>query len=422
MTVGGARNAAVAYGSAPSARAGDPDRQRRLVAVLERLERWGSARDWIGTDPYDGVNATRLVGPLPRTHLGRRLLTQVVKRSPVDLRPLLGVRPERNSATMAYVASAYALDDSLGADANPSKLRRAIGLLETMRLPGYQEPCWGYHFPLQTRMSRGNRDEPNTIATVYAGMALLDAHERTREPRLLDLARETGAFFLRHVTQTVTPGGAYFGYWVGDTTPVHNANLHACAFLARLSAHGNGDRFAAAARRGVAYALAHQKDDGSWDYGELPSLRWVDNFHTGFVLDALEVCDRAGIDPRIGEALRRGLKYYRDELFLGDGTPKYFNQSVYPIDAQCVAQGIQTFAIASERDRNYLADAWRVLDFGVAKMMRRDGAFAFQRRRLWRDPAAHMRGANASMLLGLTHLLAASRRSDAGDQSAPLSA
>ena len=140
------------------------------------------------------------------------------------------------------------------------------------------------------------------------------------------------------------------------------------------------------------------------------------------MLDALEACDRARIDRRIGGALRRGLTYYRDELFLSDGTPKYFNDSVYPIDAQCVAQGIQTFAIASERDPAYLADAWRVFDFGVAKMMRRDGGFAFQRRRLWRNPAAHMRGANASMLLGLTHLLAASRRSDAADRPAPLSA
>jgi hypothetical protein len=390
--------------------------------VLERLERWGSARDWIGTDPYDGVNATRLVGPLPSTHLGRRLLTQVVKRSPVDLRPPLGVRPERNAATMAYVASAYALDGSLGADENLSKLRRAIEQLEAMRVRGYEEACWGYHFPLQTRMSRGERDEPNTIATVYAGMALLDAYERTQEPRLLDLAREAGAFFLRHMPQTETPEGAYFGYWVGDTTPVHNANLHACALLARLSGYGDGDRFAAPARRGVAYALAHQKDDGSWDYGELPSLRWVDNFHTGFVLDALEVCDRARIDPDIGEALRRGLKYYRDELFLRDGTPKYFNSSVYPVDAQCVAQGIQTFAIASERDPTYLAEAWRVFDFGVAKMMRRDGAFAFQRRRLWRNPAPHMRGVTASMLLGLTHLLAASRRTRTADQPASLPA
>ena len=143
--VGRATDAVVPSRPASSAGAGKHDRQRRLAAVLERLERWGSGRDWIGTDPYDGVNATRLVGPL-RTHMGRRLLTQVVKRSPVDLRPLLGVRPERNSATMAYVASAYALDGSLGSDANRAKLHRAIELLETMRLRGYREPCWGYHF------------------------------------------------------------------------------------------------------------------------------------------------------------------------------------------------------------------------------------------------------------------------------------
>ena len=49
-------------------------REDRLLGALRRIERHGAASEWIGPDPYEGLNATRLVGPLQRTPLGRRVL------------------------------------------------------------------------------------------------------------------------------------------------------------------------------------------------------------------------------------------------------------------------------------------------------------------------------------------------------------
>ena len=36
--------------------------------VLAHLERWGAARDWIGPDPYEGLNSP--LGRLARTRRG----------------------------------------------------------------------------------------------------------------------------------------------------------------------------------------------------------------------------------------------------------------------------------------------------------------------------------------------------------------
>ena len=374
-----------------------------MLASLRALERWGSERDWTGTDPYDGLNATRLVGPLRASTAGRRVVTQIVKRSPLDPRPLLGIPPGRSAAAVAHVVSSYALDGFLPEDEALAKLRRSLELLDELRCAGFEEPCWGYHFDVQTRVFFYPRGAPNTIATAFAGFALLDAHERTGDELLLRRAEGAGDFFIRHVPQTPAPGGAYFGYLVGDRTPIHNANMLVCALLARLHFRLGRKDFGEAANRGVAYTVARQRADGSWPYAERPGLDWVDNYHTGYVLDCLLTC--AGLPAADDDALARGLDYYRRALFLADGTPKYTSTSLYPIDIQCVAQGIQTAALAAHRDARLRNLAWRVFDYAERRMRRRDGAFFFQRRRVWTNRIAHVRWGAAPMLLALTHLL-----------------
>jgi hypothetical protein len=376
-------------------------RRAEALRLARRLEAWGDERQWCGTDPYEGLNAARLVGPLRRSALGRRLLIQTVKRSPVDVRPLLGICPGRNAATIAWIASAYARGSVLERREELGKLRRALALLDALRSPSYEVACWGYHFDFQSRVLFYPHTQPNTIATAFGGMALLDAHRALGDSALLEQAREVGQFLVRHIPQTPDPPGAYFGYVPGDRSPVHNASMLVCALLARL-----GAEFHERAEAALEYTVARQRPDGSWPYGERPGLGWVDNFHTGYVLDSLRACADAGLAPETATpAWERGLSFYRSELFLSDGTPKYYSNRTYPLDSQCAAQAIQTFSIAAAHDRSFRADAWRVCDFALRRMRRADGVLMFQRRRLWVNRAAHMRWVVAPMLLALTHLL-----------------
>jgi GT2 family glycosyltransferase len=394
---------------APS-RAAEPDRRgERLESTVRLLEDHGHRSGWAGTDPYDGLNATRFVSLPQRSVLGRRVLTQLVKRSPLDLRPLLGIPPSRNAATLAWAVSAYAKGSFLPAELQRDRLDAAVRTLISMRLPNWDEPCWSYPFPTQTRVLRYGADEPNTIATSFAAMALLDAYEATGEERLAELARGVGRFFVRHVPQTEDPPGARFGYLVGDRSPIHNANTHVCAVLARLVSHGE-EQYREAIVRGLTWTLERQRADGSWPYGERSDLEWVDGFHTGYVLDSLRTCADAGVDERAEAAWRRGLEYWRANLFGEDGTPKYYNDETYPIDNQSAAQGIQTLAIASAHDPSCLDQAWKVFEWTMANMRRRDGLFYFQRRRHWINRAAHIRWTETCMLLALTHLQLAARQ------------
>jgi hypothetical protein len=390
----------------PDDKSAERNRRRDLLLVIGALEALGEASGWRGTDPYDGLNASRGVAFLQRSPLGRRILTQAVKRSAVNVRPLLGISPERSSAAIAHVLAAYARTRIHDTERRIHKMDELIGLLERGRCEGYREFCWGYHFDVQTRVFFYPRGAPNTIATAFAGLALLDAYECGAGVRALEMAQSAADYFIAHVPQTQTSDGAYFGYLSGDGTPIHNANILACSLLARVGALTNSSVYTAAATSGVAYTIARQRHDGAWLYGEAPHLAWIDNFHTGYVLEGLATCSAAGV--AVSEhALARGLAFYRSELFLDDGTPKYRPDGIYPIDSQCVAQGIQTFAGASAQAA-YPEFAWQIFDFAMQKMRRRDGAFIFQRRRFWTNRQPHVRWTTAPMFLALAHLEVAS--------------
>lgn len=336
-----------------------------------------------------------------------RVLTQTTKHSPVDLRPALGIRPELSAATLAHLLAAYARNGFVDPDQARSRLRWCIDQLDRLRVRGYAEPCWGYHFDVQTRVFFYPSSVPNTIATAFAGLGLLDAYELTGDAAALRLAVGAGEFFARHVPQTPARQGAYFGYLPGDTTPIHNANMLVCALLARLAEATGRSELGEAAGRGIRYTVGNQREDGSWAYGERRNLRWVDGFHTGYVLDSLLTCIETGIGgDEAEEAWRRGLRFYVEMLISPAGEPKYTPSSLYPIDAQCAAQAIQSLARAAAREPELAERRWLVLEYTLRSLARADGSFAFQRHRFWVNPTPHPRWVEAPMLAALAHLIA----------------
>jgi hypothetical protein len=251
---------------------------------------------------------------------------------------------------------------------------------------------------------------PNTIATAFAGLGLLDAYELAGVEQALELAQGAGEFFVRHVPQTETSNGAYFGYLPGDSSPIHNANMLVCALLARLSKLLSRQDLGAAAAAGLEYTVGRQRADGSWPYGERPHLAWVDGFHTGYVLDCLLTCVETGVGGAAAEAAwRRGLRYYAHHLIEQDGTPRYTPNSRHPIDGQCAAQAILTLSRASALEPALASRRWTVLNYSLTRLARGDGAFVFQRERPWMNRIAHPRWVQAPMLVALTQLIASTR-------------
>src|SRR6266581_5452028 len=77
-------------------------------AAILKLLAYCQANDWAGYDPYDAVNS-RLFAALPflNSRIPRLVLTQALKRSPINLRRLLLVPKTQNPKAIALFLSAF---------------------------------------------------------------------------------------------------------------------------------------------------------------------------------------------------------------------------------------------------------------------------------------------------------------------------
>ena len=366
-----------------------------------RMRAWGEERAWRGYDPYDGLT-TPAAGPLTLgTPLGRRLLTQAVKLSPLNLRPLLRIAPAHNAKAVGLVASGYERLARAGDAGARAHAERWLDWLATNRsAPG----GWGYHFPVQTRVFAYERGAPNAIATTFVAQAFLDAWELLGDERRGRHALDAAAFLVGRL-RAERADGPYFRYLPGEDELVHNANLLACAVLARAARLSGEEELLEHAGAAAATSLAAQRADGSWPYADAPGHDWVDNFHTAYVLDALAECAR--VLPGLDEPLERGVRYWERELFLADGTPRYFAGRTLPLDAHCYATAVDTWVALAGRVPHALERAERVAALLVGRMLDRRGYVHFQRRRLWTNRVPFVRWTTAPSFRALAGLLAA---------------
>jgi len=363
------------------------------------------ANGWAGYDPYDALNS-RVFRALPFLdfRLARLALTQGIKRSPVNLRPLLFVPRTPNPKGIAlFLTSTVKLTGSVAPGAE-ELIRPLADKLLSLRSPGRPRPCWGYNFDWQQRFALVPKGSPNIICTTFAGHALLDAAEQTPDASWKETAVSAADFILENLFSR-EDGRPWFRYTLVGRDEVHNSNLLGAAYLCRVSRVTGDRKYFEPALEAARSSVRKQHDDGSWAYGEAPTQQWIDNFHTGFNLVALrrirEFAGTAEFDP----AVRKGLDFFKAHFFREDGAPKYYHDAVYPIDIHSAAQSIITLAEFSDLGQDNIDLAHRVLDWALANMRSPKGYFYFQKRRRSTVRTPFMRWSQAWMLLALATLL-----------------
>jgi hypothetical protein len=155
------------------------------------------------------------------------------------------------------------------------------------------------------------------------------------------------------------------------------------------------------AGQAVQTSLRAQRADGSFPYSEWSGQGWVDNFHTGYVLESLASCVEV---PGVRPALERGAAFWARELFLPDGTPKYDVRRATPYDGHCYAQAIDTWLALDAVGIPGRPDAERIAALLVRDMLRRDGAVVFRRGTLMTSRVAFVRWTTAPAFRALARL------------------
>jgi polysaccharide biosynthesis protein VpsJ len=382
-------------------------RNVKVDEALARIRSWGEERDWRGYDPYDILNSPLAPILALGTRTGRRVLAQAGKLSPLNLRPLLRVRTSHNAKAIGLVAAGYVRLAAANDDTAEAPARRWLEwLVEHPAASADDALAWGYHFPVETRICGYERGAPNTIATSFVAHALLDACEHLGWTEYGDPAMGAARYLVRHMSAD-GPHGPYFRYLQAEQELVHNANLLACSVVLRAARVTGEHDLVPMTVEAVRTTAASQRDDGSWPYGDADYLRWVDNFHTAYVLESLVECERSL--PELRDAIARGAEFWESELFLPDGTPKYYAHRVYPLDSHSYAQAIDTWCTLSDRHPRWFERATRVAQLLIDRMLDDRGYVHFQQWRRWRSRVPYIRWSTAPSFRALAGLLVAER-------------
>jgi hypothetical protein len=380
-----------------------------ILTAEQSLRSYCEWVDFLGWDPWDALGSP-LLGIFPfNQRLPRWAIGHLIKIAPINIRPLLWIKRDCFAKGLALFLSGYVLRQRIAPSSQNleiiSKLKQR--LVEKM-IPGFSGPCWGTNLAYQTRAFFVPANTPSLVHTAFAVESFLDLHELQPDQQLLDTAIGACKFALTDLKITEIDDGIYFSYTPNDTSKVVNVTALAARMLSRTGKMTGDQLLMDYARRAVKFVQATQRKDGSWFYGEDPIHHWIDNYHTGFVLDALvDFQDFCGEDVR--ETLERGIEYYRQNLFLEDGTPKFSPTSIYPIDGHCFAQGILTFTRLRKLNPDYLAFAQKVADWGIVNFQDSKGYFYFQKRKEWTNRISHIRWVQSWMFLALNRLLAGYR-------------
>jgi hypothetical protein len=379
----------------------------RLEAQVRKLLAYCQASDWAGYDPYDALNS-KLFAALPFLNLRipRLVLTQALKRSPINVRRLLFIPKTQNPKAIGLFLSAFLKLSRMGAAMVGDLVEPMIQRLIALRSQGVPYWCWGYSFPWQTRSVVVPRGAPNLVCTTFVGDALLDAYEQRQDLRCLGMAVSTAEYILDVLYWTEGNSIAGFSYPLpGIRNQVANANLLAAALLCRVYRQTSDQKFLVPALRVARYSAAKQQADGSWAYGEAASQRWIDNFHTGYNLCALQSIGRYAETTEFESCVRRGFDFYRANFFREDGAPRYFHNRAYPVDIHSVAQSIITLLAFKDLDPSNVVLARSVFQWAMNHMWDERGFFYYRVLRFCSIRTPYMRWAQAWMLLAMSTLL-----------------
>jgi rhamnogalacturonyl hydrolase YesR len=376
-----------------------------VYGSLKKVERWVEDHNYQAYEPFDGLSS-----PLRALTFGNllmeRLLMQAVRQSPINLRPLVGIKPLPSTKGRGYMAAGYLTMYRLTGD--ETYRRKAVGCLEWLmehKSPKFSEYSWANHFDFSGRGGGYKKHESIIVWSSLIGQAFLDGFEILGERRYLEVADSVCRWILA-LPRERTESGACLSYFAIGQASVHNANLLGGAVLARTWRHTRNPQYLSVAADAIRYTCSRQRPDGSWWYAEPEKYHWIDSFHTGYNLDSVKCYIENTGDETYRAGMLKGLEYYTRHFFRADGCPRYYHERTQPIDSQCAAQAIETLSIFSEMAPDCATLADRVAAWTIRNMQARDGHFYYRLYPIVRAKTPMLHWAQATTYRALTLLLA----------------
>ena len=318
--------------------------KEQLNKVIRRLESHLIDSNYRGWDVFDGLNSKLFnCTPFSKSRFCRLFWIQLFKNSPVNFRFLSIVPKSYNAKGLALLIRGYL--NLYKIEGNTDYLKKAYMLADIIMSQREKDRdyfCCGYNFYWEARAFSVSAFTPNMIVSAFAGQSFLDLYDIDKNSEWLKYSEEIGEFIEKELILFESDNQICFGYIPGKDARVHNANLMGARLFARLFHYTGSEKYKKYANDSVNYSINAQYDNGAWPYGEKEHHQWIDNFHTGFNLVAINDVQKYIHVKTWQDEINKGLKYHLENHYLDNMTPKYFNNKLYPIDIHNFAQGIIT--------------------------------------------------------------------------------
>ncbi len=384
--------------------------REHMLRAIEKTQAYILREGYKGYDPYDALTSPLFKLPFLNTNKLVRLgAQQVLKRLPLNLRPMLFVPKGYNPVTLGLCVQAYVyLAKSLPEQKAfyEKEINRLIVELirlqsSKMRSEKYSGACWGYDFDWEARYAKIPAYVPTIVATGFITNALFEAYSQLGNQRAFELCESATKFVVNDLNRTEKSDGRFcWSYSPRDKQIVLNATMKGARLCAQVGSVNGEKELLDLAKRTVEFVMQHQDEHGAWRYAIGDTRAFVDNFHTGYVLDCLDEYQTLSGDKGFQEGLQKGWRYYRENFFVNDQEPKYYDKSVYPIDATACAQSLLTLSRFGDHKT-----AERVAGWVIKEMQLPNGAFKYQRYAHYENRIPYMRWSTAWLFLGLSRVV-----------------
>lgn len=382
---------------------------KQLSDSINRLTEYCQSQRWVGYDPYDGLNS-KFFQSLPffnKNKLFRMAFLQLHKRSCINLRPLFQVPKGRNPKGIGLFLLSYLRLYQMTRDENYlPPIHQFIRWLKEDISSDCSGAAWGYHFPWQSRAFFLPPYTPTVVNTSYIGRAFLQVFRTLGNKDFLQTARSACTFILKDLNRKEDLQSLCFSYSPRDRYFVHNATALASSLLALTYRETQEKTLLQHAQKSISCVASHQREDGSWPYGEDPVAQktGTDHFHTGFILESLKIYRDATGDTRYQKNLQKGLEFYQKNFFLSEGQTKYFPKKTYPLDIHCASQAVLTLVKLQDSGADtILCD--KVVRWMICRLQDKKGFFYYQKTPLYTNKIPYMRWGQAWALLALVNYL-----------------
>lgn len=374
---------------------------KKLLSYIEK-------EHFCGYDPYDLLST-----PLPTHLLWQKVqaaIMQMGKLMPINIRPLLGVKKFFDPKGAGLLLSAYCKLYTLHKEERYLNAAKTLyDGLKANRSPGYEEYCWGHPFRCAGLKETVAEMMPSSVATSFVCQGIYDYYGVTKDQEAADIIGSASQYILNRLKQTKTNEGICLSYTEQGGDCCYNSTLLSAELLSMYYALTADKRYLDLINEIVSFVLAHQYDDGHWEYSinmETGKERHQVDFHQGFILCSLyRIYKNIGELPaEVSDAIRKGLRFYKEQQFTDYGRSLWRLPKEFPIDIHNQSQGIITFCMLSKFDESFKPFARNIMEWTIEHMQSSKGYFYYRIFKHYTIRTPFMRWSQAWMLLANSYL------------------